>query len=201
MTVDKKGYVDTSNVCNSYSKETYDAFTPYHFGCDTKSYSYKNGKVNHFNRMVAWKFTLMNSVGVLPLTSENLQNMLIFNRQLCNQEKKVRIMYKQESEGMTNRRQNQTCVYSLLSSQEHLKTQNLQAYIWKECLMQNNGLSYTRGQWLAAHRWRPCAIVVILFSVSTKHVQKTSKENSRCMFRGSWWQRKKEAVRTSKKEP
>jgi len=73
------------------------------------------------------------------------------------------------------------------------------------CICMYNGLSYTRGQWLAAHRWWPCAIVVILFLVSTKLVQKTSKENSKCMFRGSWWwkprQRKEEAVRTSKKEP
>ena len=71
--------------------------------------------------------------------------------------------------------------------------------------MQDNGLSCTRGQWLVALRWWPCAIVVILFSVSNKLVQKTSKENSRCMFRGSWWwkprQRKEETVRTSKKEP
>jgi len=28
MTVDNKGYVDTSKVCNSYSKEIYDAFIP-----------------------------------------------------------------------------------------------------------------------------------------------------------------------------
>jgi len=53
MSVDKKGYIDTSKVCNSYSKEIYDAFIPYPFGCDTTSYSHKNGKVNYFYRMVA----------------------------------------------------------------------------------------------------------------------------------------------------
>ena len=44
MKVDKNRHVDTNKVCNSYSKEIYDAFMPYHFGCDTTSYSYKMGK-------------------------------------------------------------------------------------------------------------------------------------------------------------
>jgi len=49
----------------------------------------------------------------------------------------------------------------------------------------------------------PCTTVVSLFSVSTKLVQKTSKDNSRCMCRGSWWwklRQRKKAVRISKKE-
>jgi len=81
MKVDKERCVAISKVCKSYGKVICDVLPSYHSitRCDTTSYPYKVGKVTPFKKIVAQgKFTSLNSVGQLPLTSENLQNMHIF---------------------------------------------------------------------------------------------------------------------------
>jgi hypothetical protein len=81
MKIDKERYVDIGDVCKAYGKEVCDVLPAYHSvtGCDTTSYPYKVGKVKPFRKMVAQrKFTLLTSVGILPVSFQHLENMLIF---------------------------------------------------------------------------------------------------------------------------
>jgi len=109
-------------------------------GCDTTSYPYKVGKVKPFNKMIAQgKFILLNSVGALPLTSDNLENMLIFIQTVMHPgkegedyvETRIRMYEKQRVKSSLG------LLPDKHSSQEYLKRSNLQAYIWKQCFMQD----------------------------------------------------------------
>ena len=141
MKIDKERYVDISKICKSYGKEICDVLPSYHSitGCDT-SYPYKVGKVKPFNKMIAQgKFILLNSVGALPLTSDNLENMLIFIQTVMHPgkegedyvETRIRMYEKQRVKSSLG------LLPDKHSCQEYLKRSNLQAYIWKQCLMQD----------------------------------------------------------------
>jgi len=133
-------------------------------------YIYKVGKVKLFKKtIVQGKFTLLNSVGLLPLTSENLQNMHIFIQT---------VMYPgKEGEDYAKTRIQLYDKLRVKSSLGLLPDKHLLTGTSKEIKLETvpyarHRLSYTRGQWLAANRWWPCTIVVFLFPVSTKLVHK-----------------------------
>ena len=156
MKLDRERYVDIGTVCKAYGKEVCDVLPSYHSvtGCDTTSYPYKVGKLKPFKKMVAEnKSTLLTSVGIVPVSAQQLESMLIFMQKVMYPGKEG-----EDYVGTRIRMYEQQRVKSSLgllpdksSSLEHLKRSNLQSYIWKQCLQkdivyptpENNGWQLT----------------------------------------------------------
>jgi len=109
-------------------------------GCDTTSYPYKVGKVKPLKKMITQgKFNLLAPLGKQRLSKQDAEKILSFMQTIMYPGKQdedfveTRIrMYEQQKN-----KSSLTLLPDKHSAEEHVKRSNLQAYIWKQCLLKD----------------------------------------------------------------
>jgi len=142
MKTEKNKYLDIGNICKAYGEEICDVLSGYHIvtWCDTTSYTYEVEKMKALKKMITQgKSNLLASLGKQRLSKQDAEKTLSFIQTITYPWKQdedfvettIR-MYEQQKN-----KSSLTLLPDKHSTEKHVKLPNLQAYIWKQCLLKD----------------------------------------------------------------